>query len=178
MPSIPAPCTHSPVRPALSRSPPTLHVKDRVQGFLVSRSMTPQCMSGPNSLSAKSTQTLQWAHRWAHPSLVLTTVERFSKQANSNLNKIYDIINKYKIDNVRVLPSRSKRRHKERGGLLPSPDRKGSVRVSVPAALHSERHRSKAIFTSPTDTCTLKARGKSKGRAPKELPRKAEADQF
>lgn len=28
-----------------------MHVKERVQGFLVSRSMTPQCMSGSNSLS-------------------------------------------------------------------------------------------------------------------------------
>lgn len=28
-----------------------MQVKDRVQGFLVSRSMTPQCMSGSNSLS-------------------------------------------------------------------------------------------------------------------------------
>lgn len=33
------------------KRPPTLHVKDRVQGFLVSRSMTPQWMSGSNSLS-------------------------------------------------------------------------------------------------------------------------------
>ena len=39
---------------------PTLHVKDRVQGFLVSRSMTPQWMSGSNSLSVKSTKTLPW----------------------------------------------------------------------------------------------------------------------
>lgn len=47
----------SPVPPTCG-GPPTLHVKDRVQGFLVSRSMTPQWMSGSNSLSAKSTQTL------------------------------------------------------------------------------------------------------------------------
>lgn len=49
--------------PVPSRRPPTLHVKDRVQGFLVSRSMTPQWMSGSNSLSVKSTQTLPWAHQ-------------------------------------------------------------------------------------------------------------------
>ena len=49
-----------------AQEPPTLHVKDRVQGFLVSRSMTPQWMSGSNSLSVKSTQTLQWAQTLLH----------------------------------------------------------------------------------------------------------------
>lgn len=53
-----------------------LHVKERVQGFLVSRSMTPQCMSGSNSLSVKSTLTLQWAHQTL---LILKTIGAISE---------------------------------------------------------------------------------------------------
>lgn len=84
-------------------------------------------------------------------------------------------INKHKIYNVWVL-QRSSDITKTVG--ITATRWHERDKVSITALLHSEIHYSKAIFTLSTHPCTLKPTVKRSSVLLKEIPPKAEVDQF
>lgn len=160
--------------PVPSRRSPTLHVKDRVQGFLVSRSMTPQWMSGSNSLSVKSIQTLPRAHQTFLP-LFWKQKEKSRNRHIFNLNTIYDITNRKNLQHVS--PTKQQETPQRAGVYHHHLTEKRTCKSALLHLSICKDTPRKLVLQYLQTHALLKARVKRSDVLLKELSPKAEADQ-